>query len=249
MLLLTLGAQGAEGRAQESQPAPSAQRPAATSSACDRSVWYILRGNYDAALRQLEGARTSGASPAEVENLRGLALLLDGDPAKAIASFDKALAIDARLQAARFNRALAHLRSRDDAKAVADLEAVFADEHSSLRGDAAYHLGIAYDRLGRAADAEASLDRALRLDPRLDAALLYLGMLRERRGDLQSAGRAYLDYLERHPDSAAALLRFGMSAHKAGRLDVAKSYLQRVITAAPRSAEAIEARKFLVMWE
>ena len=93
------------------------------------------------------------------------------------------------------------------------------------------------------------LGRALQLDPRLDAALLYTGMLRERRGDLQGAGRAYLDYLEGHPHSTVALLRFGVSAQKAGRVDVAKSYLQRVIALAQQSPEAVEAQKYLVMWE
>ena len=118
-----------------------------------------------------------------------------------------------------------------------------------MRADAAYHLGIAYDRVGRTADAETSLENALRLDPKLDAALLYVGMLRERRRDWQGAGRAYLDYLGAHPHSAAALLRFGLSAHKAGRADVARQYLEKAIAASPRSAEAVEARKFLVMWE
>jgi TolA-binding protein len=89
----------------------------------------------------------------------------------------------------------------------------------------------------------------VKLDPKLDAALLYLGMLRERRGNLQDAGRAYLDYLKVHPDSVIALLRFGVSAQKAGRVDVAKSYLHRVIELGPNSAEAMEARKYLVMWE
>ncbi len=209
----------------------------------------ILRGNYDAALRQLNGAKTSGSAPAEVENLRGLALLLDGETAKALVSFDKALALQPSLQPARFNRALAFLRNREYAKAAADLQNVYADEHSALRADAAYHLGIAYDRMNRPAEAETWLDRAIKLDEKLDAALLYVGMLRERRGDLQSAGRAYLDYLERYPQSAAALLRFGISAQKAGRIDVAKTYFQRAIAAAPKSPEAIEARKFLVMWE
>ncbi len=209
----------------------------------------ILRGNYDAALRQLEGAKTSGAAPAEVENLRGLALLLEGNTAKALASFEKALALQPALEAARFNRGLALLRSGEYAKASADLNKIYADEHSALRADAAYHLGIASDRLGRATEAETWLDRALKLDDKLDAALLYTGMLRERRGDLQGAGRAYLDYLERYPQSAPALLRFGISAQKAGRIDVAKNYLQRVITAAPKSDEALQARKFLVMWE
>ncbi|MGZ8781678.1 MAG: tetratricopeptide repeat protein, partial [Thermoanaerobaculia bacterium] len=120
---------------------------------------------------------------------------------------------------------------------------------SLVRGDAAYHLAIALDRLGRAADAETWLDRAIKLDNDLDAAVLYAGMLRERRGDLQGAGRAYLGYLKKHPDSTVALLRFGVSAQKSGRIETATSYLQRVIALAPRSSEAVEARKYLVMWE
>jgi tetratricopeptide (TPR) repeat protein len=212
-------------------------------------VQYILRGNYDAALKQLEGAKTSGGSPAEIENLKGLALLLDGDVAKAIGSFDRALQLQPELHPARFNRALAFLRANEYAKAAADLETIFADEHAPLRADAAYHLGIALDRLGRAKEAEEALDRALVLDPTLDAALLYTGLLRERRGDLQGAGRAYLEYLKLHPDSVVAMLRFGVSAQKAGSADTAKSYLQKVIALAPESPEAVEARKYLVMWE
>jgi tetratricopeptide (TPR) repeat protein len=218
-------------------------------TACDRSVFYILRGQYDAALHQLEGAKTSGGAPAEVENLRGLALLMKGENAKALASFDAALKLQPSLAEARFNRAIALLRLDDAAKASPELEKIFADESSPLRAEAAYHNGIALDRLGRAADAETWLNRARTLDPKLDAALLYIGMLRERRGDLQGAGRAYLDYLKAHRDSVTALLRFGMSAYRAGRTDVARSYLQRVVDAAPDSPEALEARKFLVMWE
>lgn len=221
----------------------------ASSGICDRSVAYILQGRYGDALLQLEGARSAGAAPADVENLRGLALMLGGDLPKALASFDRALELDPNLSEARLNRGIALLRSGADAKASAELERVAADETSKLRADAAYHNAIALDRLGRPADADAWLDRALKLDPKLDAALLYAGMLRERRGDLQGAGRAYLDYLKLHPDSPAALLRFGLSAQKAGRADVAKSYLQRVIALAPRSSEAVEAQKYLVLWE
>jgi tetratricopeptide (TPR) repeat protein len=225
--------------------------PAAGAAApgCDRSVAYILQGRYDAALRQLEGAKSSGASPAATENLRGLALMLKGDLTNALASFDRALQLDPGLGEARLNRAIALLRSQAFAKASTDLERLAADESSSLRGEAAYHNAIALDRLGRTADAASWLERALKIDPALDAALLYLGMLRERQGDLQRAGRAYLDYLEAHPDSRVALLRFGVSAQRAGRPEVAKSYLQRVIALGPRSPEAVEAQKYLVMWE
>jgi tetratricopeptide (TPR) repeat protein len=176
--------------------------------------------------------------------------MVGGDLAKALASFDEALKLDARLEQARLNRGIALLRGGQTAKAAAELEALANDESSLVRADAAYHLAIALDRLGRAADAETWLDRAIRLDNDLDAAVLYAGMLRERRGDLQGAGRAYLEYLKKQPDSTVALLRFGVSAHKSGRADVAKSYLQRVIALAPpKSSEAVEARKYLVMWE
>jgi type IV pilus assembly protein PilF len=208
---------------------------------CERSVQYLLRGQYDAALRQLEGAKTSGASPAETENVRGVALLLNGDAKAAMASFDKALSLNASLSEARLNRGIARMRLNDLPNARKDFEAVYADERSAARADAAYHNAIE--------EAETWLDRARTLAPSLDAALLYAGMLREKRGDMQGAGRAYLDYLKLHPESVTAMLRFGLSAHKAGRLDVAKTYLERVIKASPRSPEAVEAQKYLVMWE
>jgi tetratricopeptide (TPR) repeat protein len=212
-------------------------------------VQYLLRGQYDAALRQLEGAKTSGASPAETENVRGVALLLNGDAKAAMASFDKALSLNAALSEARLNRGIARMRLNDLPNARKDFEAVYADERSAARADAAYHNAIVLDRLGRTEEAETWLDRARTLAPSLDAALLYAGMLREKRGDMQGAGRAYLDYLKLHPESVTAMLRFGLSAHKAGRVDVAKTYLERVIKASPRSPEAVEAQKYLVMWE
>ncbi len=175
--------------------------------------------------------------------------MMKRENAKALASFDAALKLQPNLTAARFNRAVALVRLGQHAKASPELEKIWADETSPLRADAAYHNGIALDRLGRAADAETWLARALALDTKLDAARLYIGMLRERRGDLQGAGRAYLDYLKTHPDSVTAMLRFGMSAHRAGRPEVARSYLRQVVEKAPESAEAVEARKFLVMWE
>ncbi|HKR66529.1 MAG TPA: tetratricopeptide repeat protein [Thermoanaerobaculia bacterium] len=211
---------------------------------CDRSVEYILRGQYDAALKQLEGAKSSGASPADVENLKGLALMLSGDAQKALASFDRALELNPSLEEAHYNRGLVLLRLNDPAKASSELEKVWANENSPLRAQAAYHNGIALDRLGRASDAEQWLSRS-----NVDAALLYTGFLRERRHDAQGAGRAYFDYLKAHPSSTIAMLRFGIVAQAAGRVEVARTYLQRVIASAPESPEAVEARKFLVMWE
>jgi tetratricopeptide (TPR) repeat protein len=175
--------------------------------------------------------------------------MLGGDPATALQSFERALVAQPTLQEARYNRGLAQLRLGQYSKASADFESIWNDEHSPLRGDAAYHNAIALDRSGRTEDAESWLELALRASPELTAARLYIGMLRERRGDLQGAGRAYLDYLNANPHSPLGALRFGLAAHRAGRTAVARKYLEQAIATAPDSPEALEARKFLVMWE
>jgi tetratricopeptide (TPR) repeat protein len=222
---------------------------AAAADSCDRATYYILQGQYARALKELNGTPTPGTTPAQRENLRGLALMLEGELQKSIASFDLALDLDGSLAEARFNRAVAWMRLGMHARASETFQAIAADEKSPLRGSAAFHNALALDAAGKPAEAERWLDRALQLDPALDSALLYLGALRERRGDLQGAGKAYREFLAAHPDSIIAMLRFGVSAQRAGVRDVGRKYLQRVIAAAPDSAEAAEARKFLVMWE
>lgn len=218
----------------------------AANASCDRAAQLILRGQYTAALKQLEGAKSSSSDP---DHLRGLAYLLAGDAKKALASFDRVLAQKPAFAEARFNRAVALLQLGELAKASTELERVYADEHSPLRATAAYHDALALDGLKRYDDASTWLDRALALDPSLDAALLYSGVLKEKRGDLQGAGRVYLAYLEKHPNDVAATLRFGLSAQRSGHPDTAVKYLKRVLELAPDSPEAVEARKFLVMWE
>ncbi len=183
------------------------------------------------------------------ENLRGLALMLSGEVARSIQVFDQVIASDPTAIEARFNRAVALLKLGENARASAEFEKIALDEHNLLRAGAAYHNALALDRLGRLDEAQTWADRALALDNGFDAAMLLSGSVSERRGDLESAARSYLAYLRRHPGSTAAMLRLGVCAHRANRLDVATTYLKRVVAAAPNSAEAAEARKFLVMWE
>ncbi len=208
-----------------------------------------MLGDYARALQQLDGIRGSGGSTAANENLRGLALMLSGDAKKAVEVFDRAIASDPAMIELRFNRAVALLKLGDAAGASQEFEKIALDEHNLLRASAAYHNALALDRLGRTADALTWADRALALDNSFDAALLLSGLLSERIGNVKVAARSYLAYLRRHPDSTAAMLRLGICAQRANRLDVATTYLKRVVAAAPDSPEATEARKFLIMWE
>jgi tetratricopeptide (TPR) repeat protein len=172
--------------------------------------------------------------------------MMRGDSAGAVKAFDRALELDDDLIEARFNRAVALLKVGDLKKAAAEFDSI---PEGDLRAQASYHRAIALDRLGDTARAEVALDDALGHDPKFAPALLHRGLIRERRGELEPAAREYLAYLKLHPDSVAAMLRVGVVAQRAGRNDVAIPWLRRVIEKAPRSPEAIEARKFLVMWE
>ena len=197
----------------------------------------------------MAAAHPSVDSEAGRENLRGFALLMSGKARESVLAFDHALELDASLSAAAFNRGVALLKLGENKRAAEQFAGVAADAGSTYRAAAAYHRAVALDRLGLLSEAEQWLDRAIAFDAKYDAATLYKGLLRERRGDSQGAGRAYLDYIKAHPDSAVAHLRFGISAMRAGRPEVARTYLQRVTAIAPASDEAAEARQFLIMWE
>ncbi len=222
---------------------------AADAASCDRSAYYILLGQYDRALKEMSAARTAGDSAAGRENLRGFALLMSGKARESVEAFERALELDSTFSAAAFNRGIALLKLGENKRAAEQFAGIAADASSTYRAAAAYHRAVALDRLGLTAEAEQWLDRALGFNAKYDAATLYKGLLRERRGDSQGAGRAYLDYIKAHPDSTIAHLRFGITAMRAGRPEVARSYLERVATLAPGSAEATEARQFLIMWE
>lgn len=205
----------------------------------------MVRGQPDIALKQLGGVKSSGTTQPELDNLRGLALMMSGDAKSALPLFEKAMP----LPEARFNRAVALLKLSKYTEASAELEKIYGDANSPLRASAAYHDALALDALGKPDDAVTWLTRALDLDPKFDSALLYLGVLRERLGDLQSAGKAYKQFLDRHPDSIVAMLRFAVAAQRAGHPDTARKYFEKIIAAVPSSAEAAEARMYLEMWE
>ena len=175
--------------------------------------------------------------------------MLSGDTKKALDVFERVMAMDPAMIEARFNRGVALLKLGENAKASAEFEKIALDEHNLLRATAAYHNALALDRLGRTADALLWSDRALALDNSFDAAMLLSGTLNERQGHVETAAKSYMAYLRRHPDSITAMLRFGVCAQRADRVDVARAYFKKVIAAAPDSAEAAEARKFLLMWE
>ncbi len=175
---------------------------------------------------------------------------MDGDAGGALAEFDQAIAAEPGAPRLRVNRAVALIRLERLTEAAAELEALAAGNlPDELLATVAYHRALVADRAGDLQAAARWLDRALKADPSSPDAQLYAGVVLERLGRFEQAGRRYRDYLAHDPGSIVAMLRFGIVAHRAGYRDVAKKYLGDVVRRAPESREAIEARKFLVLWE
>lgn len=84
-----------------------------------------------------------------------------GDPAKATASFDRALELDAKLHDARFNRALLAIVRGDDTAAYFDLERLVQGEPGADPRYLGAHLAMArvLRRMDREADAQQSYAR------------------------------------------------------------------------------------------
>jgi tetratricopeptide (TPR) repeat protein len=216
---------------------------------CDLAAYHLARGHFAKALAALPASSPDAPTDAGTLNVAGATLLLNGRLEESLQAFDRALALDAGFAPARFNRALALLRLRRSDAAAAEFERVAKEGDPRLRATAAFHRAIIEDLAGRHAAAEKWLERSHASDGSFDAAILYLGIVREKQRSFESAAVAYHDYLRRRPDSVVAKLRFGVMAQRAGRIDTARRYFAAVIRDAPASAEAQEARKYLVMWE
>ena len=218
----------------------------ASAQSCSPAAWYLAHGDTDRALRALAGV-TDGSET----NLRGLAQMQKGQLDVALATFTRGAEENPASFETRFNRGVVLLRLDRLDEAARAFEEIWnvKDARPSLRASAANHRALAAERLERLEEASAWLDRSLEIEPRSPDALLYSGVVLEKRGRFAEAGKRYCAYLDNDPDSTVAMLRFGIVAHRAGHRDLAVKYLRQVALRSPDSQEAVEARKFLVMWE
>ncbi len=215
---------------------------------CSVGAAFLARGDVARALKSLSGVQAGTGSAAD-QNTKGLALLLSGRESEAIVLFNALVKSDPGFVEARFNRGVALLRALKYDAAAADFAHVMALENHPLRASAAFHRALCDEAEGRRDAAAAHLRTAIEIDPDLVEAHLYLGIVLEKQGDCEAAGRQYLEVLSRNPESLSAMLRFGICAQRKGFTTTAISYLHRVIEAAPSSAEAMEAQKYLLLLE
>lgn len=231
---------------------PPARASAQEVPFCHPGVRQLLRGDTAGAILTLRpDASSAAAANDDVSSLtaRGVAALMEGDLADANRLLSRALELAPDSDNARYNRGLVRLASGDPATATADFEFVAQLRSSELGARAAYHRALIAAHASRWTEGEQWSRAALGLDPLLPDARLMLGYTLERQNRWAEAGQEYKMFIADYPTATWAMVRFGVTALRAGFPDTARGWLRRAAEADPHSAEAVEARKYLVMLE
>lgn len=166
----------------------------------------------------------------------GTLLQKTGEPGRARAAFEQALALDDSL--AEAHNDLGTLLAQDG-----NLEAAIARFRQALAvtpdyPDALNNLGYGLLLTGREQEARPLYERALALQPDFPEALNNLGLLLGRAGDLGGAERYFRDALARRADYGDAANNLALALVARGASDEAVQLLEGLIARAPHFAQA-----------
>jgi len=178
-----------------------------------------------------EYERTVAADPKMSEAYINLGIiLLDKDPAAALAPLGKAVELLPAQSRPRFLLGVAEERSGDLAKAADSMEgAIRLDPQDA---ETQLHLGNLYMRMKRPADAEATYRKVLELRPNEPQALLGLGQALEAQKKPEAA-EAYQKYLATQPADTATRLKMVHELFDAKEYDAALAQLDRLDAGKP----------------
>jgi tetratricopeptide (TPR) repeat protein len=160
----------------------------------DRAPYYELRAGYRRHAGDFDGAEADYGRAIELRERaylyfeRGNVIASRGDPARALADLDRAIALEAWNHQFYRSRALARAAAGRGAAALADAD-VLARELPQ-QGQTWHARGVALLALGRVDEARADLERAAEMRPELAYVHADLARARERVGDAQGAAAA-----------------------------------------------------------
>ena len=170
---------------------------------------------------------------ADAMNLFGILCAQRGDPASALDWIGKAVALDSRNAAYRFNLGKTLLQAGRAAEACETLEAAISLD--SRNADAYIELGLARASAGAFPAAEAAFRRALSLQPRSLEAHNNLGLLLHRLGRNDEAALSLREGLALAPGSAGMLGNLGMVLRAQGRTQEAVEAYRSALSLDPAS--------------
>jgi Tfp pilus assembly protein PilF len=190
----------------------------------------LEEGLDEAALQAFEKA--SAASPNAFALYR-LATLLErrGEPARARATFERALTLQPDLAEASNDLGTLLAREGDLNGAIARFRAALAA--SPDYPDALNNLGYALLLSGQDQEARALYERALALQPDFPEVLNNLGMLLGRAGALSEAETYFRRAIERRPEYGEATTNLALVLAGQGKAEAAVALLEKFVTQTP----------------
>ncbi len=252
MVLVSVGALAACASAPQRTPAqtpavsPEIDRndPLAATLLMQQGQALVNQGKFADGVTRLQEALKLQPNNPTIQNLMGRAELAAGDPAKALVCFNKALALAPSYSDARNNRGSTYVYLGQLSLAEADFLTVLGDTTFANRAGVYFNLGSLYYGRGNMAAAQENLRKAATPAGPVEAYVL-LGRVEEQMGHQELAENAYREAMRRAPERADVPLALGVMLEKAGRTGEARKLFEQVISLAPGSKEAQEARAHL----
>lgn len=176
---------------------------------------------------------------------RGKVLLLQGKPADAKASFERALAQNTKSLDILYYRGVASLQLGNTDAALGDFRATLSQKADYALG----HVGLAQVWIKQAhyAEAEKELAAALAIDDRCAEAYFQQGMVQGYLKNTDAAITAFTKCLELDSAHAYAHYNQGLAYNQKKRKDLTIVHLEKFLTLAPLAPEAPQVRNFLNM--
>jgi len=165
---------------------------------------YLDRGDYTAAVAQLQTATTLLATNAEAWNYYGVALQGAGQPDESANAYLHALNLDRDLLEARLNLGVLHLEQNQPDAAKTELTAYTLRRPNDPVGW--LKLGSAQLKLGEIVSAERSFSTVYHMDTNNAEALNGFGLASIQRGRPRDAAKFFTAAVQAHPDFAPGIL-------------------------------------------
>jgi type IV pilus assembly protein PilF len=215
--------------------------PTAATSLMQQGQAMVSDGRFEEGLKRYQIALQLQPNNPTVHNLIGVANLQSGQPAKALESFNKALALAPSYSDARNNRGATYARLGQFTMAEGDYLAVLSDATYANRAGVYFNLGTLYVQHGNYSAAEENLRKATIASGPAEA-YFVLGQVEEKLSKVEQAEIAYRAALDRAPERVDFSLTLATFLERVGRRKEAAEIYRRIVALAPDSPQAAQAR-------
>ena len=211
----------------------------------DLAIFYILRGDHQSALRELEGLKRVSRRDPEFYYLEGLVYFGLKEYEKAEASFKRAIELNPNYSEARTSLGGIYLELGRWDDAIRESSKAAEDLFYRSREKALTHIGYEYFKKGDFETAKKYFKEALEKNPAFVYTHNKLGELYLETEETEKALEEFKKAVEGYDPYEEAHYNLGLAYLKLGKMDDACREFKRVLELAPGGSLADSARTYI----